>query len=356
MGDGDSTRPVPRLPKEDKEPVKRSTSQISIGELENAAGYASVQMEAFSEAWQATLGRAVMFTQPEASRSTAAEISSALGGRHLVGRLAYSEPVAGECYLFLLEAEALIMAGLVSMLSDDEIDTKSSGALGEEDVSALTEVFSHAAANAGEALTAEFGERCALSTEEVFTAAPDSEMIERMIGPEPLIVTFNVQITGFESSRLFVAFTGDLAASFSPQQMHVTDTQILTVADRGDGKSLAEELGLPAGSPDEAAPAPVPAPKTPARRERSGEVDLDRVLQIELDVTVKIAEQALTVEEVLDMSPGMVLQLGVKTSDALGVYVNDHRVAEGSVVVKGERLALRLSDVSPPGDMVRSLG
>ena len=86
---------------------------------------------------------------------------------------------------------------------------KSSGALNAEDVSALTEVFSHAAGNAGEALTAEFGERCALATEEVFTvAAPDTEMIERMIGPEPLIVTFNVQITGFESSKLFVAFTG----------------------------------------------------------------------------------------------------------------------------------------------------
>ena len=348
MGEDENTRSVPRLPEGPRGPRKGATSRISIGEIENAAGFASVQMEAFSEAWQATLGKPVSLTSPEASRQSAADLASALAGRTMLARLVFAGARPGESYLFLPEVDALIMAGFVSMLSEAEIATKAKGALTDEDLSALSEALSHAAARASAALSAEFGEEFSLSVGDIFVMeSPGETEVESLLGPEPLSVAFALQLSEFETSHALVAYGEDLAASFKPREMKITDTQILPVPGAGRGRSLVEELGLEGASGSGEPGAEAPGPREP--------VDIERVMRVRLAVSVRIAEKPMTVGEILELSPGSVVQLGVRASSPLGLYANNHRIAEGSVVVKGEHFALQLTNVTSQSARVLSM-
>jgi len=343
----EDTRPLPRLP--EGGPRKGSTSRISIGELENMAGFASVQMEAFSEAWQATLGRPVTMSAPEASRQTAGDLASGLPGKWLISRFVFAGAHGGESYLLLSEADALVMAGLVSMLSDEELDRKTSASLGDDDFAALSEVLAHAASHASKTLSEEFAEEYAITVADVFMidAAEEAEMAS-LLGPEALTVSFQMQLSEFQPTRAVVVYTGELAATFKPKGARVTDTQILPVPRQGAGRSLAEELGL-AGIPESepgGGAASVPD---------SGPVDLSRVMRIELRVSARVAEKALTVGEVLELTPGTVIQLGVRASAPMGLYVNNHRMAEGVVVSMGERFALQLSQVASAQERIRAM-
>ena len=353
MASRKDTKPVPRLPGgEGEKPSpkgKGGTSRISIGELENVAGFATVQMEAFAKAWEATLGRAVSVSAPEAARLAVAELAEALAGRRVLVRMAFSGRRKGDCWLFLAEADAAVMAGLVSMLSEEEIASKSRSPLADEDFSALAEVFAHAATQAAADVASEFREECSIAAQDVFPLeSPGGPDLARMVGLEPLTVAFWLQMSGFQSTRAILAYAGEIADSFAPKKLKSTDTQIVPVlgAAQAGARSLAKELGMSPGG----APAAQAKPAEPA-----GEVDLERVMRVPLSVSVRVAERKMFVGEVLELSPGTVMQLGVKAHAPLGIYVNNHRVAEGDVVVKGERFAIQVSSVESARDLVRAM-
>jgi flagellar motor switch protein FliN/FliY len=69
---------------------------------------------------------------------------------------------------------------------------------------------------------------------------------------------------------------------------------------------------------------------------------------IDLDATLRFGSCDMTLEEVLDLGPGAVIELDRHTSEPVDLIVGDRIVARGEVVVVSGNFALRITEVAAP--------
>lgn len=100
---------------------------------------------------------------------------------------------------------------------------------------------------------------------------------------------------------------------------------------------------------DSAQHPPSSSPPSPAR-------ELDRILDIVLELRVELGQKRLTIGELLSLEVGTVLDLGTAAGTALSVYVNDVLIARGEAVLVGERYGVRITEIVSGAERVRRLG
>lgn len=75
------------------------------------------------------------------------------------------------------------------------------------------------------------------------------------------------------------------------------------------------------------------------------EHDLDRVLDVKVDVTVELGRRKMRISEILQLVPNAVLEFFKKTDDPLDIRVNGRLMAHGEPVVMGNRYGIRITDI-----------
>ena len=97
--------------------------------------------------------------------------------------------------------------------------------------------------------------------------------------------------------------------------------------------------------------APVEPGTTPSFAELSGseptgtEVPLGMLLDLSLPVSIELGRTSMTVQEILRLGRGAVIQLDRLAGEPIDVYVGDRKFAEGEVVVLGEHFGVRISRI-----------
>jgi flagellar motor switch protein FliN/FliY len=84
--------------------------------------------------------------------------------------------------------------------------------------------------------------------------------------------------------------------------------------------------------------------------------DLDRIMEIPLEVHVELGRRRMRISELLGLGVGSVIDLGVTAGSPLAVYANQTLVARGEAVVIGERYGVRITDIVSPRERVKRLG
>lgn len=74
---------------------------------------------------------------------------------------------------------------------------------------------------------------------------------------------------------------------------------------------------------------------------------LDTLLEVSMPVVIEIGRASLTVQEVLQLGVGSVIQLDRIVGEPVDVYVSDRRLAQGEVVVVGEHFGVRVTRLLP---------
>lgn len=111
-----------------------------------------------------------------------------------------------------------------------------------------------------------------------------------------------------------------------------------------------------------AKPASLPPPrdegKTDAARAHAASPPsgLERILAIPLTIQVELGRKRLSVRELLDLTPGAVLELGTQAGAPLAIYANQTLIARGEAVLIGERYGIRITDIVSPAERVQRLG
>jgi flagellar motor switch protein FliN/FliY len=77
----------------------------------------------------------------------------------------------------------------------------------------------------------------------------------------------------------------------------------------------------------------------------SGEVPLSMLLDLTLPVSIELGRTSMTVQEVLRLGRGSVVQLDRLAGEPIDIYVGDRRFAEGEVVVLGEHFGIRITRI-----------
>ena len=77
----------------------------------------------------------------------------------------------------------------------------------------------------------------------------------------------------------------------------------------------------------------------------SSEVPLGMLLDLSLPVSIELGRTSMTVQEILRLGRGAVIQLDRLAGEPIDIYVGDRKFAEGEVVVLGEHFGVRISRI-----------
>lgn len=84
--------------------------------------------------------------------------------------------------------------------------------------------------------------------------------------------------------------------------------------------------------------------------------DLDRVLDVRIELAVELGRRRVRISEVLSLGPGSVIEFPKSADEPLDIMVNDQLVARGEAVVIGERYGVRITEVVSPNERLKSSG
>lgn len=110
----------------------------------------------------------------------------------------------------------------------------------------------------------------------------------------------------------------------------------------------------PATPPEDKPFADVAAASFPAMAD-SSEVapssnDISLLENVNVRVQVLLGQTKLTVEEILKLGEGSVVELNRLAGEPLDILVNDKLVAQGEVLVLNENFCIRVTDIVPPDE------
>lgn len=75
------------------------------------------------------------------------------------------------------------------------------------------------------------------------------------------------------------------------------------------------------------------------------EVPIAMLLDLTLPVSIELGRTSMTVQEILRLGRGSVIQLDRLAGEPIDIYVGDRRFAEGEVVVLGEHFGVRITRI-----------
>ena len=83
--------------------------------------------------------------------------------------------------------------------------------------------------------------------------------------------------------------------------------------------------------------------------------NLDLILDVTLQVKVELGRTSMTVNDLLQLGPGSIVELTKMAGEPLSIFVNEKEIARGEVVVINEKFGIRLTDILNPIERVNQL-
>lgn len=120
-----------------------------------------------------------------------------------------------------------------------------------------------------------------------------------------------------------------------------------------DKEVLETELAKVAEAADEVAAA-TSEPEQSAESEDNQ--NLEFILDVALHVTVEVGRARMTIQDLLQLGQGSVIELEKLAGEPLDVYINGKQVARGEAVIVNEKFGVRITEIISPEARVESLG
>ena len=101
-------------------------------------------------------------------------------------------------------------------------------------------------------------------------------------------------------------------------------------------------------------------PVNPAPRntipQTAGEPNLELLLDVGLEVSLRFGRQKLMLRQILELAPGAVIELDQQVDEPVELLLGERVFARGDVVVVDGNYGLRVTEISSPGQRVEQLG
>ncbi len=90
-------------------------------------------------------------------------------------------------------------------------------------------------------------------------------------------------------------------------------------------------------------------------RAGADQVDLSLLMDVPLQVTVELGRARMTIESLLRLNQGSVVELNQMIGEPLNILVNNKLMAHGEAVVVKDKFAIRVLDVVSPERRLENL-
>jgi flagellar motor switch protein FliN len=93
----------------------------------------------------------------------------------------------------------------------------------------------------------------------------------------------------------------------------------------------------------------------PTQKNENSSRRLDMLLDVPLEVGVELGRTRMTIQDLLQLGPGSVIELDKVAGEALDILVNGRLVARGEAVVVNDKFGVRITDIVSPQERIQRL-
>lgn len=349
------------------EPVAASPSpagqDLSDIEKDALGEIGNISMGTAATTLSVLLGRRVSITTPKVSISTLNEIKRQYPLPYLVIEVGYTQGLLGTNILAIREQDALIIADL--MMGGDGTNPPSE--LNELYMSAVSESMNQMMGSTATSISTIFKKKVDIAPPKVnlLDFAVDTDITNVVPGDEPLVrVSFRMEVEDLIDSELMQILPLNVAKEMVENLMNAVQQQ----ASQAPPPPVASPKSAPSTSTTTyAQPAPKPqsaqnvavqpvqfAPLKPAGIP-GADTNIGLIMDVPLQITVELGRTRKLIRDILELTPGSVVELDKLAGEPVDILVNGKLIAKGEVVVIDENFGVRITDIISPLERANNL-
>lgn len=340
----------------------------ALGEIGN------ISMGSAATSLSILLGRRVSITTPRVSTSSLREIKSQYPLPYMVIEVGYTHGIKGTNLLAMHEHDGLIIADL--MMGND--GTNPPTQLNELYMSAVSEAMNQMMGSVATSMSTIFKKKVDISppTVNLVDFGTDTTVTNMATDDDQLIrVSFRMEVEDLIDSEIMQILPVDVAKEMVQNLM--TAIQQPDAPATAPAKTAPTPPPPPPPSPQEqptaayAQQAAAPAPKqqpvqnvavqpvqfAPLQSAATpvNDTNIGLILDVPLQVTVELGRTRKLIREILELTPGSVVELDKLAGEPVDILVNGKLIAKGEVVVIDENFGVRITDIVSPIERATNL-
>ncbi len=346
------------------------TEKDAIGEVAN------ISMGTAATTLFSLVNRKVDISTPVVSFATWEDIVAAYERPCVFIRIGYTVGLDGSNVLVLKDRDVKVITDL--MMGGD--GTNTDGELGELHLSAICEAMNQMMGSAATSLSSMLNKMIDISPPEAdvvdLTETVEAAEIDTFLTGQFVMISFRMEIGDLVDSQIMqlypFSFAREMCSSITKNMemdVNSTATEQTDVAASqpaaapmptqpmtGQPMPAQPVMGQPMmGQPMMGQPMPAqPVNVQPAQFQAfaPGSIspalqseNIDLIMDVPLEVTVELGRTSKSIQEILDFTPGTIIELNKIAGEPIDILVNGKYVAKGEVVVIEENFGVRITDI-----------
>ena len=356
-----------------------TTMTLTDAERDAVGEIANINMGTAATTLSTLLNNKVTITTPKVSYVTINEISAQYDKPCVFIHISYIDGISGNNVLILKEHDVKVITDL--MMGGDGSNTE--GELTELHLSAISEAMNQMMGSAATSLSSMLDKKVDISPPTASVVdlndSIDDVTVSSFLADELVQVSFTMQIGDLVDSQIMQLYPFDFAR----------DLYRKFIGDAGLGQEEAQPEPAPAAQP-QSTPDPMAGvnmnsaaqamPQQPQMQPDMAQQvmqqpymmhapnvnvqpaqfqpfnagvsplmqqeNIDLIMDVPLEVTVELGRSNKSIKEILDFSPGTIIELNKLAGEPVDVLVNGKFVAKGEVVVIEENFGIRITEIT----------
>lgn len=287
------------------------------------------------------LGREVTISVSSIDSIDASDLNSIFSGKNVVAPVEISDGL-GNASLVISENAASIMADL--MIGQD--GTNPPVTLEDLHLSAITELTNQVIDSIIGSVSSQVSKSMLTTPLEVSSIDLSSSIITGIDGTI-ILLEGEISIGNLGSGKFGLIFSGESVNILKSGPKGESSTEGF-VSDITAGGGKMEKTSVSAQNV-------VTSELQEEKKLTVYDKSLDVVMDVPLTITVELGRTEKLVRDVLEMSPGSVIELDKLAGEPVDILVNQKYIAKGEVVVIDENFGIRITDIIKPADRIPKL-
>ena len=357
-----------------------STMTLTDAERDAIGEIANINMGTAATTLSTLLNNKVTITTPKVSYVTINEISAQYDKPCVFIHISYIDGISGNNVLILKEHDVKVITDL--MMGGDGSNTD--GELTELHLSAISEAMNQMMGSAATSLSSMLDKKVDISPPTASVVdlndSIDDVTVSNFLSDELVQVSFDMRIGDLVDSQIMQLYPFEFARDLYRKFIGESESEI-------EEPQPQASQPTPAATPEQTVnvqnvqPA---VPPTPDMQQMAGAMpvqsdmmqqqpyampnvnvqpaqfqpfnagvsplmqqeNIDLIMDVPLEVTVELGRTNKSIKEILDFSPGTIIELNKLAGEPVDVLVNGKFVAKGEVVVIEENFGIRIVEIS----------
>jgi flagellar motor switch protein FliN/FliY len=317
----------------------------ALGEIGN------ISMGSAATALSQLLNQRVSITTPWVRIMTPQELIDSFKVPLMIIEVGFIEGLQGSNLLVLKVSDAMIIADL--MMGGD--GTNLPAEITELHSSAVAEAMNQMMGSAATSMSSLFNTKVMISTPKIQAVNVQGEMdFPWTVDNALVVVSFKMEIGTMLDSSIMQVLPIEVAKKEAGLLLGTNNIEEEPVPQQSAAPASNEELspGVETRPDSGLSPAAEELPELP---EGIKPRNLDLILDVPLKVSVVLGKTKKPIKEVLNFTPGSIVELEKLAEEPVDILVNGTPIARGEVVVISENFGVKITSIESPVERITNL-